>query len=101
MSHILLTRDLKATWLFHEHDLISWEDTMQKGSFDVELLQIPVKSGSKMQDGVKRFQSGSGSTCLVIVNVILLGIPLCNVVDFVSYNVACVIPFLLANQFSF
>src|SRR6266567_7975375 len=50
---IFLTQLLKAERLFYVSHFIRGKDAIKEGSFDVELLKIPVKCSSNMEDNLK------------------------------------------------
>ena len=81
------TRGFKPRGLFHVHSFVVWEDAMQKGSFDVELLKVPIKGGGDVQKGLKRFEAHSWCSGFIVVNPVTLGKAFSDVTYFVMDNV--------------
>ena len=74
---------------------------MKESHFDVEMLNVPVKTGSNMHERMERFEMGCGSHCLIIVNEITLSKASSNISNFIPGDVVRIIPLLLADQFPF
>lgn len=52
---VLFARCFKAMRLFHEHGFIGREYAMEEGCFDVEVLDVPVKGGSEVENSAEGF----------------------------------------------
>jgi hypothetical protein len=72
---------------------------MQEGSFDVELLEIPAKRCSDMENGAEGLQPSCQGSGFVVVYAVLLGVAFSNVTHFVMDNVAGIITFAFAYEF--
>jgi hypothetical protein len=70
-------------------------------SLDINLLEIPVQAGSKVQDGAEQFKASCQYNCFLILNTILLGVAFCNIADFVMHHLAIFVLFLLTNKLPF
>jgi hypothetical protein len=46
---VFLAGNLETRWLFHEHTFVGGQYAVEEGGFDVELLEIPVEAGSKVE----------------------------------------------------
>ena len=74
---------------------------MKESSFDVEVLHVPIIDGSNVHQGTKRLKASCRSRCFVVINEVALGKPLGNIMDFVSGDVARIVPLPLANELPF
>ena len=74
---------------------------MQECRLDIKVLDIPVKDGSDMEEGVDRFETSSGSSRLIVVDTVPLGEALYNISHFVTRDVALIISFAFADKFPF
>ena len=81
---VFFARGFEATWLFHEHGLIGGEDAVKESSFDIKMLEVPIKGGGKMENGTEGFKADGRGGSFVIVNAVLLGEAFGDVSDFVS-----------------
>ena len=98
---VFFARGFEAAWLFHEHRFIGREDAVKESSFDIEMLEVPVESGSEVENGAERFKADGWGSCLVVVNAVLLGKPFGDIADFVTNDVAGVVVFAFADKFPF
>ena len=85
---VFFARGFEAAWLFHKHGFIGGEDAVKESGFDIKVLKVPIKGGSKMENGTEGFKADGGGCSFIIVNAVLLGETFGDVTDFVSNNVA-------------
>jgi hypothetical protein len=97
---VLFSGGLKARWLFHIHSLILREDPMKKRSFNIDVLDVPVKHSGDMEKRAKGFKPSSGGSGFVVVYQISLSKSFCDISDFVAYDAARVVVFAFTNKFA-
>jgi hypothetical protein len=74
---------------------------MQEGSFDIELLYIPIKDGGNVEERAERLEVGSRGRSFVIIDTMLLGVTLGDISDFVSGNISVFVPFPFTDELPF
>ena len=97
---VFLARLFKAGWLLHVSNLIFGQDAIEESGFDIELVEIPTQGHHKVEHQTERFKAGSGGSCFVIVNAIVLSIPLCHIPDFIAGDGAQIIALAFAYKFA-
>ena len=70
---------------------------MKESCFDIEMLDVPIKTCSNVHQGAERLETSSGSSHLLIVNKVALSKAFSNITNFVSGDVARIIPLPFAD----
>jgi hypothetical protein len=71
---------------------------MQEGSFNVNVLNVPVQRGGDVKYGAEGLETGSGCGGFVVVDKVPLSKAFGNVSDFVSSDVAVIVAFAFADK---
>jgi len=73
---------------------------VEERSLDVEMLDIPTKSRREMKNGMERFKTCGGGSCLGEVDTGLLSKSLCYILYLVLSHLACIVLLSLADKFT-
>ncbi len=73
---------------------------MQKCSFDIKLVKIPVEGGAEMSYGPEGFKTSGWCSCFVVVDPLPLGKTFSNIPHLVANDFPSVVAFVLTNKFT-
>ena len=94
-------RFFKTRWLLHENSFHFGENPVKESCLDVEMLYVPIETCGDMHQGAKRLETSGRSGRLLIVNEVALSKTFSNITNFVTGDVARIIPFLFADKLPF
>jgi hypothetical protein len=73
---------------------------MEEGSFDIHMLDVPIKYSGDVKQGPEGFKARGGSSSLFVVDHVPLGKAFGDIADLVASDVPSVIAFAFADKFT-